>query len=390
MRLAIAPSGFKECLAAEEVAEAIACGVRRVLPQAELDSVPLADGGEGTTRTLVRCIGGTLVPATVRGPFGAPVRAEVGLLADGSAVLEMAGAAGLRHVPRNRRDPGLGCTYGVGELIRTALDTGTRRIVVGCGDSGTCDGGAGALRALGVRLLDGHGVELPPGGYALADLVTIDTSGLDTRVFNVDIVVACNQYNVLTGCHGVARMFGPQKGADVDQVERLSSAMDTFAEVLAGRGTDVWLMPGSGASGGMGAGLAAVLGARLAPRFEVLLDDVDLNRRLAAADLVFTAEGALDRQSIRGKVPGEVARRAKRYGKPVLALAGTLGEGAASAYEAGIDAFTGIARGPIELAEAIRLAPDLIADASERMLRAVLLGRTMGTHSPSHECSLVS
>ncbi|MFF7792384.1 glycerate kinase [Streptomyces sp. NPDC007991] len=375
-RVVVAPSGFKESLSAEAAAEAIATGVRRVLPGAELDLVPLVDGGEGTAVALAAATGGRLVTAPATGPVGETVAAHFALLGDGdTAVVEMAAVAGLSLVPRDLRDPGATTTYGVGELIRSALDRGVRRILVGCGDSGTSDGGAGALQALGARLLDEQGEELPFGGRELTRLHRIDSRGLDARLAEVELLVACNPFNVLCGERGVARVFGPQKGATPEQVEQLSAGLENWAFVLtrdvAVPDTDLRYGPGTGASGGLGAGLAA-LGARLLPRFDVLLDHLDLDARLARADLVVTAEGALDHQTPRGKVPAEVARRAKLYGRPVLALAGTLGEGAHEVP--GVDACHGILPAPMELAEALLRASELLTDATERALRMIVLG----------------
>ncbi|MCX5597390.1 glycerate kinase [Streptomyces phaeochromogenes] len=382
-RFAVAPSGFKESLSAQAAADAIAAGVRRVVPDAEVDLIPLVDGGEGTARALASATGGRLVALPATGPLGEPVGTHFALLGTGSgtgsgsadtAVVEMAAVAGLSLVPHGLRDPGATTTYGVGELIRAALDTGVRRILVGCGDSGTSDGGAGALQALGARLLDEDGFELPQGGRELIRLHHIDPKGLDPRLAHTELLVACNPYNVLCGERGVARVFGPQKGATPAQVEELSAGLENWAYVLTRDlpvTCDLYGGPGTGASGGLGAGLAA-LGARLLPRFEVLLDHLDLDARLARADLVLTAEGALDHQTPRGKVPAEVARRAKLNGRPVLALAGTLGEGAHTVP--GVDAFTGILPAPMALAEALVRASELLTDATERALRMILLG----------------
>ncbi|MEU6912194.1 glycerate kinase [Streptomyces olindensis] len=375
-RVVVAPSGFKESLSAEAAADAIAAGVRRVLPDAELDLVPLVDGGEGTALALAAATGGRIVTVPATGPVGETIAAHFALLGDGdTAVVEMAAVAGLSLVPRDLRDPGATTTYGVGELLRSALDSGVRRILVGCGDSGTSDGGAGALQALGARLLDENGQELPPGGRELIRLHRIDARGLDPRLADVELLVACNPYNVLCGERGVARVFGPQKGATPAQVEELSAALENWAFVLtrdvAVPDTNLRYGPGTGASGGLGAGLAA-LGARLLPRFDVLLDHLDLDARLARADLVVTAEGALDHQTPRGKVPAEVARRAKLHGRPVLALAGTLGEGAHEVP--GVDACHGILPAPMELAEALLRASELLTDATERALRMIVLG----------------
>lgn len=384
-RIAVAPSGFKESLSAEAAADAIADGVRRVLPDAELDLIPLVDGGEGTAAALAAATGGRLVALPATGPVGEPLGTHFALLggAKDTAVVEMAAVAGLSLVPRSLRDPGATTTYGVGELIRAALGTGVRRVLVGCGDSGTSDGGAGALQALGARLLDADGRELPPGGRELNRLDRVDPSGLDPRLADVELLVACNPYNVLCGERGVARVFGPQKGATPAQVEELSAALENWARVLTRdlrvTGTDLRHGPGTGASGGLGAGLAA-LGARLLPRFDVLLDHLDLDARLARADLVLTAEGALDHQTPRGKVPAEVARRAKLHGRPVLALAGTLGEGAHDVP--GVDACHGIMPAPMALAEALLRASELLTDATERALRMILLGARLPAPAP--------
>ncbi|QDQ16251.1 glycerate kinase [Streptomyces spectabilis] len=375
-RVAVAPSGFKESLSAQSAAEAIAQGVRRVLPDAEVDLIPLVDGGEGTAQALAAATGGRLVALPATGPVGERIGTHFALLDSGTAVVEMAAAAGLRLVPRELRDPGATTTYGVGELIRAALDAGARRILVGCGDSGTSDGGAGALQALGVRLLDADGWELPRGGRELMRLHHVDASRADPRLAAAELLVACNQHNVLCGAQGVARVFGPQKGAAPAQVEELAAGLERWAYVLTRDlkvATDLFHGPGTGASGGLGAGLAA-LGARLLPRFDVLLDHLDLDARLARADLVVTAEGALDRQTPHGKVPAEVARRAKLSDRPVLALAGTIGDGAHLVRAAGVDAYSSILPAPVTLTEALGRGAEFLTDATERALRMIVLG----------------
>lgn len=373
-RIVVAPSGFKECLDAEQVADAIQAGIRRVIPGSVVDTVPLIDGGEGSARLLARATGGTLVPVTVTGPVGDPVAAHFALLDDDTAFVEMAAAAGLSLVPPSRRDPGRTTSRGVGELIRAALETGARHVVVGCGDSGICDGGAGALQALGVRITDEAGREIGPGGAELLRAHRVDASGLDPRLSEVDMTVAVNPRNALCGPDGVARRYGPQKGASAQEVELLSSAMSNWARLLD---PDLAELPGAGASGGLAAGLAGVLGARLESRFDVFLTSTDLEQRLRTADLVITAEGAIDASTALGKIPTEVARRAKRHGKPVIALCGTIGPGADTSYEHGIDAITGILTGPVALPDAITRAPALITDATARTLRMLLLGTTL-------------
>ncbi|MFI0978666.1 glycerate kinase [Streptomyces sp. NPDC021093] len=393
----IAPSGFKESLSAEAAAEAIAAGVRKVLPHAALDLIPLVDGGEGTARTLAAATpGGRLVALPATGPTGEQVGTHFALLDNATAVVEMAAVAGLSLVPRSLRDPGATTTFGVGELVRAALDHGARRVLVGCGDSGTSDGGAGALQALGARLLDSRGEELPYGGSALSRLHRIDATGLDPRLAVTELLVACNPHNILCGPHGVARVFGPQKGATPPQIEALSTGLEHWAYVLErdlATTADLRHGPGTGASGGLGAGLAA-LGARLLPRFDVLLDHLDLDARLARADLVITAEGALDHQTPRGKVPAEVARRSRELGRPVLVLAGTIGEGAHEIRAVGADAYSAILPAPVSLTEALGRGGEFLTDATERALRMIQLGartarrrerlpQTAGTQRPS-------
>ncbi|MGW6937025.1 glycerate kinase family protein [Lentzea sp. NPDC054927] len=375
MRFLVAPSGFKESLDACAVADAIAAGIHRVVPGAVVDKAPLVDGGEGSAKALAEATDGTLIPALVTGPIGEPVPSHFALLGGPgprTAVVEMAAAAGLRLVPKDHRDPASTTTYGVGELIRAALDLGVDRILVGCGDSGTSDGGAGALQALGARITDEHGRELGRGGAALVHARALDLSEVDPRLDKAEITVACNPHNVLCGERGVARIFGPQKGATPAQVELLSNALDTWADLIG----DVRTIPGGGASGGLGAGLHA-LGATLVPRFDVILEHSDLDARLPFADLVITAEGAIDGQTPHGKVPAEVARRAKRHGKPVIALAGTIGAGARANHDIGIDAYTSIIAAPVALDTAIARTAELLTDATERTLRLVLVGAAL-------------
>ncbi|WP_197985137.1 glycerate kinase [Leptolyngbya sp. Cla-17] len=263
LRILIAPSGFKESLEADEVADCIATGILRVMPDANIQKAPLVDGGEGFTKALVKATDGTLYAQTVLGPVGQPVESHFGLLGGApvkTAVLEMAAAAGLRLVPRDARNPLTTTTYGVGELIKAALDKGAERILIGCGDSGTNDGGAGMAQALGVRFLDAAGCELGLGGDQLIRLHAIDVSDRDSRLDQVQIDVACNWHNVLCGPKGVARVFGPQKGASPETVEQLAAALDHYAAVIKrDLGLDVKEMPGSGASGGLGTGLHALL-----------------------------------------------------------------------------------------------------------------------------------
>ncbi|WP_132991743.1 glycerate kinase [Gordonia zhaorongruii] len=381
-RIVVAPSGFKESLSAPQTAAAIAAGIRRVLPRTAVDTLPLVDGGEGSAVALAEATGGSVRAVRVIGPVGDEVDSHFALLGTPgatTAVIEMAAAAGLSLVPRDMRDPGATTSYGVGQLITAALDAGAERILVGCGDSGICDGGAGALQALGARITDVMGEPVGWGGAALAEVESLDLTDLDPRIADVEIRVAVNPHNVLCGERGVARVFGPQKGATASQVEILSSAMTRWAKILErDRRVDLRTAAGSGASGGLGAGLAAGLGAKLLPRFDVMFDHVDLDSAIADADLVLTAEGAIDMQTPRGKIPAEVARIAAQHGKPVVALAGTIGDGAHLNYDAGIAAIASIMPAPLSLDDAMRGAADYLTDATERMLRLLLVGANLG------------
>jgi glycerate kinase len=378
LNILIAPSGFKESLGADEVADCIAKGILRVIPDAKIRKAPLVDGGEGFTKALVAATGGTIHEIEVMGPVGKPVQSHFGFLgrtAQKTAVLEMAAAAGLRLVPRDVRDPQLTTTYGVGQLIRAALDLGAERILVGCGDSGTNDGGAGMAQALGVELLDDCDRQIGLGGGELSKLDRICIDHRDPRLAKVQIDVACNWHNLLCGLNGVARVFGPQKGASPEVVASLESALEKYAAVIEQTfHVDVREMPGSGASGGLGTGLFALLGAKLHPRYDIVMEYLEFDRWLPQSDLVITAEGCIDFQTPRGKIPVEVAKRAKRYNLPVIAIAGTIGENASINIEHGIDAFTTILEGPCNLAAAIEQAPTLVANAAERILRMIALG----------------
>ncbi|PGH02304.1 glycerate kinase [Blastomyces parvus] len=384
LRILVCPSGFKESLDTLVVADCIEKGIKRVLPDAIVRKVPLFDGGEGFAHALVTTTGGELRHLRVTGPVNIPLISHYGILGGGqskkTAVVEMAAAAGLRLVPKDSRDPTITTTYGVGELMRAALDEGVERLIIGCGDSGTNDGGAGMLQALGARLFDIHGNELAPasGGVALCNVADIDLSGLHPRLKYVEIEAACNCQNILCGPKGVARVYGPQKGATPAEVELLDTALNAYASVVNRKlGRDISTVPGSGASGGMGTGLL-LLGARLRPRYEAVTEYFGINDDLFRnCHLVFTAEGRLDSQTPQGKIPAEVALRAKKHGLPVIALAGTVGPDAAANYLIGIDAFASIMQGPIPLEVAIADAERLLTDAAESVMRVLMLGQSL-------------
>lgn len=378
LNILIAPSGFKESLCVDTVIRAIGTGAQRAMPKARILSAPMVDGGEGTVEALVRATSGQMIHTQVTGPVGEPVASFWGLLGGKgprTAVIEMAAAAGLSLVPRGQRNPMLTTSFGVGELILEALDAGAERILIGCGDSGINDGGAGLAQALGARLLDEQGAEIGRGGGELAWLHRIDTSTLEPRLKSVQIDAAVNWHNRLTGKYGVARVFGPQKGATPSQVDYLDTALTRWAVAIrAATGVDVARMQGAGASGGLGAGLAAFAGATLHPRFEIVLEYLDFDRLLDHADLVITAEGSLDGQSPFGKVPCEVGRRAEARGIPTVAIAGTIGKGAGETFAHGISAFTSILKRPCSLEEAIENGEKLLRRAAEDAVRMMAVG----------------
>ena len=371
MRIVVAPDSFKECATAVEVADAIAAGIRRIVPDAEIVCVPMADGGEGTVAALVAATEGETVAVEVTDPMGDSVESVYGILGDGrTAVIEMAAASGLALVPPARRDPGIATTYGTGELMRHALDRGIDRIIVGIGGSATVDGGAGMAQALGYSLTDGNGVELERGGLALSRLAKIDCTGKHPALDACDVLVACDVANPLCGPKGASRVYGPQKGADPATVRELDAALHHFAEVVAEQlGKSILDVPGSGAAGGLGGGLMAFAGAQLRPGVELVAEATGLAAKTYRADLVITGEGTLDGQTAEGKTPLGVARIATAQGVPVVAIAGTLGEGYRQLYDHGIAAAFSIAPGPIERSAAFRQVRTLVADTAETVVR---------------------
>lgn len=378
-RILICPSGFKESLHPGQVADCIEAGVLRAQPNSILQKAPMVDGGEGFTEALVTSTHGDIRRLEVMGPVREQIESHYGFLGGTStktAVVEMAAAAGLSLVPYEQRNPLYTTTFGVGQLIKAALDDGAERILLGCGDSGTCDGGVGMAQALGARFFSSNGDEIPEalGGASLSDLAKADLSGLHPRLQGAKIDVACNWHNGLCGPKGVARVFGPQKGASPDEVELLASAMDAVASLVSEVvGRNICSEPGMGASGGMGAGLQ-LIGATLHPRFDIITKFLHMNDLICDCDLVITAEGGIDEQTPKGKIPGEVARLAKARGVPVIALAGTVGVNAEANYEAGIHAYASILQGPVTLQVAIAQAERLLTDAAESVMRMVMVG----------------
>ncbi len=375
LKIVIAPQSFKGSLSAPEVAQAIAKGVKRVLSDAETIVVPIADGGEGTVEALVYSTHGQIMTREVMGPLGEKVTAKWGVLGDEvSAVVEMAAASGITLVPREKLNPLVTTTYGTGELIGVALDAGCRRLIIGIGGSATNDGGAGMAQALGARLLDDEGSELPWGGAVLARLSRIDISGLDRRLAVCQVIAACDVTNPLCGEQGASWVYGPQKGATEEMCQQLDEALANYAEVIKrDLGIDVLDIPGAGAAGGLGAGLVAFLGAKLVSGIEIVSEAVGLTDYLKEAALVFTGEGRIDTQTLFGKTVAGIAAKAKAFRIPVVAIVGELAGDYKELHHHGIDAALSIAPGPISLEESMANAEKLIADAAERALRLMLI-----------------
>lgn len=371
MKIVIAPDSFKESLTALAVAEAIGEGFRRILPQAQYRLVPMADGGEGLVQSIVDATQGEKFSTQVTAPLGNKVSASWGMTGDGqSAVIEMAEASGLHLVPTDKRNPLISTSYGTGELISTALDKGLRRIILGIGGSATNDGGVGMLQALGAKFVDKTGKFLSFGGAALVDLAQIDMSGLDPRLQETRIEVACDVDNPLCGEHGASAVFGAQKGATKADIQRLDAALRHFAEqVQAQLGIDIQTPKGAGAAGGMGGGLMLLPQVRLRSGVQMVIEAVDLAAAIADADIVVTGEGRMDGQSVHGKTPIGVAKLAKSAGKPVIAIVGSLREDYPAVYEAGIDAVFPIIRQINSLENTLQAGRENLISTAENVAR---------------------
>lgn len=376
MRVVIAPDSFKESLSAAGVASAIAEGVRDVVPDAITVCVPMADGGEGSLDAVLAATSGERRKARVQDANGHPCDASWGWLGEGRAFIEMAAAAGLEQIPPAERKPLQASSYGVGQLIKEALDAGATHIVIGLGGSATNDAGAGLLQALGVRLLDRDGHELPAGGAALKMLDRISTDDADHRLSEVEFEIAVDVDNPLCGERGASAIFGPQKGANPEQVEQLDAALAHFADVCARQfGKDERHVPGMGAAGGLGFAIKTCFSARFRPGVELVAELSGLAAALQGADLVFTGEGRMDAQTLLGKTPAGVARYASRQGIPVLAIVGSLGDGYEALYQVGITAAFSLAPGPITLEQACRDAKTYLRQRAGDCMRVWLSGR---------------
>jgi len=377
VKIVIAPDSFKGSLSALEAALAIERGVCKAVPQAKTAVVPVADGGEGTTDSLVAATNGRTVEATVTGPLREPVRASFGLLGDGeTCVVEMASASGLTLIEPARRNPMLTTTYGTGELIKRALDLGCRRFILAIGGSATNDGGIGMLQALGMRLLDAEGKDVGFGGAELGRVVDIDDAGFDPRIAASEFLIASDVQNPLIGPHGAAHVFGPQKGATEEMVLLLDDYLRTFADAVE-RKTGVRLhdKPGAGAAGGIGGAFQAFFPSRTERGIDIVIEYTGLKEKLRGADLVLTGEGQVDFQTASGKTPMGVAQEARKLGIPAIVLAGSVGKGIDALYPVGIASVHSIVNAPMTLEEAMARGAELLELAAEQVVRAFVASR---------------
>lgn len=378
MKIVLAPDSFKESMTAKEACEAIEKGLRKVIDKLECIHVPMADGGEGTTQSLVDATGGKFYTVEVTGPLGERKEAIFGILGDEkTAILEMAEASGLEIVSRDKRDATITTTYGTGELIKAALDKRVETILIGIGGSATNDGGAGMVQALGGKLLDRVGNEIGFGGGELAKLEKIDIANLDKRLKDVKIIVACDVQNPLTGPTGASHVFGRQKGANEEQREQLDKNLKHYAEIIRrDLGKDVETIPGAGAAGGLGAGLMAFLSAELRKGIDIVIEYSKLEDKIQGTDYVITGEGSIDGQTRFGKTPYGVAKVAKKYDIPVIALAGNVGKDIDVLYDYGFTAIFSILPRVETLEKAINNGKENIQYISENLGRVLNLSRT--------------
>ncbi|UNK52062.1 glycerate kinase [Rahnella aceris] len=376
MKIIIAPDSFKESLSAECAAMAIEDGFRAVFPELEAVRLPVADGGEGTVDALIAATGGHRIDIEVTDPQGHRVRGFYGVNGKGDcAVIEMAAASGLMLVPAGQRDPLTATSFGTGELIRHALDGGIRHIILGIGGSATVDGGIGMVQALGGRFTDAQGIDLPWGGAALAQLAAIDLSQLDPRLAQCRIEVACDVENPLTGPCGAAAVFGPQKGASVQDVQVLDAALAHLAAVIFRHlGVNVLEWPGGGAAGGMGVAARLFLRGNMRSGIDIIMDAIGLDEAMQGATLVITGEGRLDQQTINGKAPVGVARLAQRYHVPVIGLAGILGEGVEVVHQHGLEAVFSILPRLAPLETVLEQGEENLRYAAQNLARVYRLG----------------
>ena len=371
MKIVIAPDSFKGSLTAKAVAEAIERGIKKIYEKAYTVKIPMADGGEGTVQSLVDGSRGEIIKVKVKGPLLNEVEAFYGILGDGNtAVIEMAAASGLPLVTKEQRNPMKTTTYGTGELIRHALDRGCRNIIIGIGGSATNDGGAGMVASLGVKLLDQSGQDIGFGGESLSKLHSIDIGNMDHRIKECKITAACDVDNPLCGLTGASYVFGPQKGANEEMIKILDENLSNYAEVIKkDLNIEMKNIPGAGAAGGLGGGLLAFFNAELKRGIDIVIEATKLEENIRDADLVITGEGMIDYQTAFGKTPYGIAKVAKKYNIPLIAIAGGIGKDAETLYDKGFTSIFSIVDKPMQLEDAIENCSILLEQATERIMR---------------------
>ena len=374
-KILISPQEFKESLTGLEVANAIQEGINKADSKIKTNLVPVADGGDGTLQTMVDVTGGKIITETVRDPLGRNIDSVWGKLGDdNSAVIEMAKASGLALLNENEKSATLTSTYGTGQLFKFALDQGIDNFIIGIGGSATNDGGAGFVSALGAKLYDENGKEVESNGISLSSIRDIDMSNFDKRVKDTSVRVACDVTNPLCGNEGASAIFGPQKGANPEEVNLLDKNLLHWASLIKDQlGKDILNVPGAGAAGGLGAGLMAFTDAELSIGANIVLDSLNYDEHLRDVDLVIVGEGSTDKSTQFNKSPVAVAMRAKKLGIPVICLSGSIGEGYSESRDLGISSFFSIVSGPTELKYAIENAHELIVKSTEEIIRSLLL-----------------
>lgn len=379
MRVVIAPDSFKGSLSSNQAAAAVERGILKAAAKAarklEITKIPIADGGEGTVEAIVTGAGGEIIPARVLDPLGRELDSFFGILPDRTGVIEMAAASGLSLIKPEERNPLVTTSYGTGQLIKKALEAGCTRLIIGLGGSATNDGGVGMAQALGGVFLDRNQQPIRFGGGELGKIEKINLSGVDPKVVGTTVIVASDVKNILCGPDGASAVYGPQKGATPEMVAVLDRNLGHLAEkVKAELGKDIALIPGAGAAGGLGGGLMAFLNAKIRPGIEIVMELTGFREKIREADLIFTGEGATDFQTMFGKVPYGVAQVAGEYGKPVICISGTLGNGYQKLYDAGIKAFFSIVNRPMTLAEAMERGGELLETTAENVMNTYFIG----------------
>lgn len=370
MKIVIASDSYKGSLSSMDVADSIEKGIKKVNKQVYIVKLPVADGGEGTVDALVWGTGGAYKEVEVLNPLGRSIVAKYGIINNNIGVIEMASASGLTLINEDERNPLITTTFGTGQLIKAVLGEGVKKIYIGIGGSATNDGGLGMAQALGVSFKDKNGKELGYGGGQLDKLEEIDISGVDPRLKSVEIIIMSDVTNPLCGERGASTVYGSQKGATKEMIQILDDNLLHYSKIIKEKmGIEIKDIPGSGGAGGLGAGLIAFCNAKIYRGIDTVLDLLNIDKHLLDADLVITGEGQLDGQSIYGKVPVGVAKMAKKYNVPVIAMVGSIGQGASEVYSYGINAIIDIINRPMTLDEAIKNAPSLIERASENLMR---------------------